>query len=132
MITITIMAFLVDVVTGNLVHGVADTWEAAYWMANAFCANRALFEAILVILFIPLHTWFILKYRPRFDVWDLCAYALWSLSMLLTVYDYHTNDNLREVDIDISAFGITMGVIVILKIITVQNLWNRISFKTRR
>jgi len=123
-ITLTTLAFIVDVVTGNVVRGVADTWEAAYWLANDFCMWRSVFELALVAVFIPVHTWFILKYRPRFDVWDLAMFSLWCLSMLMTVFDYSANDNLREVDMDIPAFALIAVVIWLLKLITTRK-WNR-------
>lgn len=126
------LAFIVDVVTGNLVRGAADSWEQAYWMANDFCQNRSYFETALVVVFIPAFVWYTQSYRPKFDVFDLALFALWCLSFLMTNFDYQDNQNLRDVDIDIRAYSIIAVGIIILKIVTVNKLWNRILFKTRR
>ena len=114
------LLFLLDVLSVEFPsYPPSDTWEQSYWNANEFVMWREMFMLLLVLL-LPVITWAVKRYKIRFDFLDSLLFASWAFSLLITVFDYSTNQNLRDVEVDYWAFGTVVVLLWVLKVIDVH------------
>ncbi len=114
---ITLAVFAIDCITQNIVTGDANTWEEAYWLANKYVAAREWFCLVPYLL--------LLMDLPKKDLWDKLLISLFLMSGIITLWDYHNNDNMRDTALDWWVFLTLSAIIVALKITQYgwQTLW---------
>lgn len=113
------LVFAIDCISQGIVNGQAQTWEDAYYMAAEYVKYREVFIGCMYLL---------LFFDLRKDIFDKALIVIFTLSQVITVWDYANNGNQRETGLDWWAFGFAALIIVSLKIVfykwrALKNFW---------